>query len=141
VAIHSALGNYDGSDLWLQIAYLNNLPLYTQQIGPFTGRCRARHFRPTTAQLESRHHHTTTARVILESNLCWLPRNVSAKMSDIEKHDEATNPNHVGSSHSDEADRRLEEVDPVYEAKLVRKLDIFIVPVVMLLYLLSFLDR
>jgi hypothetical protein len=62
-------------------------------------------------------------------------------MSDIEKHDEAMNPNHVGSSHSDEVDRRLGEVDPAYEAKLVRKLDTFIVPVVMLLYLLSFLDR
>jgi hypothetical protein len=32
-------------------------------------------------------------------------------------------------------------VDPAFEAKLVRKLDIFIIPVVMLLYLLSFLDR
>jgi hypothetical protein len=62
-------------------------------------------------------------------------------MSDVEKHDEATNPNHMGSLHSDEVDRRFGEADLVYEAKLVRKLDIFIVPVVMLLYLLSFLDR
>jgi hypothetical protein len=62
-------------------------------------------------------------------------------MSDIEKHDEATNPNLMGSPHSDEVDRRLEEVDPVFEAKVVRKLDAFIIPVVMLLYLLSFLDR
>ena len=33
------------------------------------------------------------------------------------------------------------EVDHVAEKKLVRKLDLHIVPVVMLLYLLSFLDR
>ena len=33
------------------------------------------------------------------------------------------------------------EIDPVKEKKLVRKLDLHIVPVVMLLYLLSFLDR
>ena len=33
------------------------------------------------------------------------------------------------------------EIDPVKEKKLVRKLDMHIVPVVMLLYLLSFLDR
>ena len=32
-------------------------------------------------------------------------------------------------------------IDHVLEKKLVRKLDIHIVPVVMLLYLLSFLDR
>ncbi|KAF2738306.1 MFS general substrate transporter [Polyplosphaeria fusca] len=36
---------------------------------------------------------------------------------------------------------QLEEVDAVAEKKLVRKLDAFLVPVVMLLYLLSFLDR
>jgi hypothetical protein len=41
----------------------------------------------------------------------------------------------------DEVERQLEEVDPKAEAKLVRKLDLFLVPVVMLLYLLSFLDR
>lgn len=35
----------------------------------------------------------------------------------------------------------LEEVDPIAEAKLVRKLDLHIIPVVMLLYLFSFLDR
>lgn len=35
----------------------------------------------------------------------------------------------------------LEEIDPVAEAKLVRKLDTYIIPVVMLLYLFSFLDR
>lgn len=33
------------------------------------------------------------------------------------------------------------EIDRVKEKKLVRKLDLYIVPVVMLLYLLSFLDR
>ncbi|KAK4233802.1 major facilitator superfamily domain-containing protein [Achaetomium macrosporum] len=36
---------------------------------------------------------------------------------------------------------QLEELDAVAEAKLVRKMDIFLLPVVMLLYLLSFLDR
>lgn len=45
------------------------------------------------------------------------------------------------SGYEDETGRQLEEVDPVAEAKLVRKLDLYIVPVVMLLYLLSFLDR
>ena len=33
------------------------------------------------------------------------------------------------------------DIDHVAEKKLVRKLDLFIIPVVMLLYLLSFLDR
>ena len=33
------------------------------------------------------------------------------------------------------------EIDHVAEKKLVRKLDLHIIPVVMLLYLLSFLDR
>lgn len=33
------------------------------------------------------------------------------------------------------------EIDKAKEKKLVRKLDLFIVPPVMLLYLLSFLDR
>lgn len=32
-------------------------------------------------------------------------------------------------------------IDPAKERKLVRKLDFHIIPVVMLLYLLSFLDR
>lgn len=41
----------------------------------------------------------------------------------------------------EEIEGQLEEVDPVAETKLVRKLDIFLIPVVMLLYLLSFLDR
>jgi MFS family permease len=41
----------------------------------------------------------------------------------------------------DDIEGQLEEVDPVAEGKLVRKLDLFVIPVVMLLYLLSFLDR
>ena len=45
------------------------------------------------------------------------------------------------SADEDEVERQLEEVDVVAEGKLVRKLDLFLVPVVMLLYLLSFLDR
>ncbi|KAF2798229.1 high-affinity nicotinic acid transporter-like protein [Melanomma pulvis-pyrius CBS 109.77] len=43
--------------------------------------------------------------------------------------------------YEDEVERQLGEVDVVAEAKLVRKLDLFLIPVVMLLYLLSFLDR
>jgi hypothetical protein len=66
--------------------------------------------------------------------------NLAARMSDIEKQYEGADP-HAASMKSDEIDRQLGEVDPVYEAKLVRKLDAFIIPVVMLLYLLSFLDR
>lgn len=33
------------------------------------------------------------------------------------------------------------DIDPAREKQLVRKLDLHIIPVVMLLYLLSFLDR
>lgn len=63
-------------------------------------------------------------------------------MSDIEKSYEASpDAEPVGSLKSDEVERQLGEVDPVVEAKLVRKLDLYIIPVVMLLYLLSFLDR
>jgi hypothetical protein len=62
-------------------------------------------------------------------------------MSDLGKPYETPGPNGPGSLRSDEVERQLGEIDPVYEAKLVRKLDIFIIPVVMLLYLLSFLDR
>jgi hypothetical protein len=32
-------------------------------------------------------------------------------------------------------------IDPIEEAKLVRRLDLFIIPLTMLLYLFSFLDR
>jgi hypothetical protein len=62
-------------------------------------------------------------------------------MSDIEKKYETPGAHAPGSLQSDEVERRLGEVDPVLEAKLVKKLDLFIIPVVMLLYLLSFLDR
>lgn len=62
-------------------------------------------------------------------------------MSDVEKQYDAADPNVAKSIESDEVGRQLEGVDPVFEAKLVRKLDMFIIPVVMLLYLLSFLDR
>jgi hypothetical protein len=41
----------------------------------------------------------------------------------------------------EEVERQLEDLDPVAEGKLVRKLDLFVIPIVMLLYLLSFLDR
>lgn len=62
-------------------------------------------------------------------------------MGDVEKQYESAEPTTAKSVESDEVDRQLGEVDPLYEAKLVRKLDLFIIPVVMLLYLLSFLDR
>jgi hypothetical protein len=62
-------------------------------------------------------------------------------MSDIEKPYESPGQNAAGSLRNDEIERQLGEVDVVFEAKLVRKLDLFIIPVVMLLYLLSFLDR
>jgi len=56
-------------------------------------------------------------------------------MADIEKM-----PSRQGSlSRPTEADEA--EVDYLAEKKLVRKLDCFLIPVVMLLYLLSFLDR
>ena len=47
---------------------------------------------------------------------------------------------------SQDSQRKLEDaasvdIDHVAEKKLVRKLDLYIIPVVMLLYLLSFLDR
>jgi hypothetical protein len=60
-------------------------------------------------------------------------------MSDIEKQYDAAVPG--AAKESDEIGRQLEGVDPVLEAKIVRKLDLFVIPVVMLLYLLSFLDR
>ena len=41
----------------------------------------------------------------------------------------------------EEVEGQLEDLDPIAEGKLVRKLDLFVIPVVMLLYLLSFLDR
>jgi hypothetical protein len=62
-------------------------------------------------------------------------------MSDVEKQYERRGPHVAQSTQSDEIERQLGEVDPLYETKLVRKLDLYIIPVVMLLYLLSFLDR
>jgi hypothetical protein len=62
-------------------------------------------------------------------------------MSDIEKSYEGARPDVAKSLESNEVEGQVGEVDPVFEAKLVRKLDLFIIPVVMLLYLLSFLDR
>jgi hypothetical protein len=62
-------------------------------------------------------------------------------MSDIEKQYDPATPAPPRSIESDEIGRQLDGVDPVFEAKLVRKLDLYIIPVVMLLYLLSFLDR
>ncbi|KAI4627562.1 uncharacterized protein J4E87_004126 [Alternaria ethzedia] len=60
-------------------------------------------------------------------------------MSDIEKQYDPAVPD--AAKESDEIGRQLEGIDPVLEAKIVRKLDLFVIPVVMLLYLLSFLDR
>lgn len=51
-------------------------------------------------------------------------------------------PQDEGKSYAEgSVDRQLEELDVHAERKLVRKLDLFLIPVVMLLYLLSFLDR
>jgi hypothetical protein len=60
-------------------------------------------------------------------------------MSDVEKQYGAATPNTP--KESDEIGRQLDGIDPLFEKKLVRKLDLYIIPVVMLLYLLSFLDR
>jgi len=61
-------------------------------------------------------------------------------MSDIDK--ELAMPQAVTSKTiEEEIEGQLEEIDPHAEAKLVRKLDMYIIPVVMLLYLMSFLDR
>jgi hypothetical protein len=46
-------------------------------------------------------------------------------MSDVENsYDAAPGPRNAKSLESDEAERQLGEIDPVYEAKLVRKLDL-----------------
>ncbi|KAF7508551.1 hypothetical protein GJ744_009100 [Endocarpon pusillum] len=47
----------------------------------------------------------------------------------------------ISSLISDKHDPETLEIDAVAEKKLIRKLDLYIVPMVMLLYLLSFLDR
>lgn len=62
-------------------------------------------------------------------------------MSDSDKEFGPSQPGEASKSVDEEVDGQLEEVDTVAEGKLSRKLDIFLVPVVMLLYLLSFLDR
>lgn len=46
-------------------------------------------------------------------------------MSDSEKQYKAVRPNAGNFSESDEVDRQWGEADSLYEAKLVRKLDIF----------------
>lgn len=60
-------------------------------------------------------------------------------MSDIEKQYDAGAPEAV--KKSEEIGENMVAMDPALEAKLVRKLDIFVIPIVMLLYLFSFLDR
>ncbi|KIW02884.1 uncharacterized protein PV09_05934 [Verruconis gallopava] len=54
--------------------------------------------------------------------------------NDIEKSDLSLPAEHL-------VDGSLPIIDPVAEAKLVRKLDLFIIPITMSLYLFSFLDR
>lgn len=60
-------------------------------------------------------------------------------MSDVEKQYDVATPG--GAKKSEEIADQRGGIDPFFEAKLVRKLDIYIIPVVMLLYLFSFLDR
>lgn len=60
-------------------------------------------------------------------------------MSVLEK-EEGHEPN-MKAIEGEDMEGQLEEVNPVAERKLVRKLDLCIIPTVMLLYLLSFLDR
>lgn len=63
-------------------------------------------------------------------------------MSDVEKqYDGGTPEAGAAAKQSDEIAEQLDAIDPVFEAKIVRKLDIFVIPIVMLLYLFSFLDR
>jgi predicted class III extradiol MEMO1 family dioxygenase len=59
------------------------------------------------------------------------------KLPDLEK------PDSVAASFSAEHTVDLQSIviDHVAEKRLVRKLDIYIIPIVMLLYLFSFLDR
>lgn len=66
-------------------------------------------------------------------SVCWVT------MSDIEKQYDAGAPEAV--KKSEEIGENMVAMDPALEAKLVRKLDIFVIPIVMLLYLFSFLDR
>lgn len=53
---------------------------------------------------------------------------------DLEKSDVSLPTEHTGAD-------ALPIIDPAAEAKLVRKLDFFIIPITMMLYLFSFLDR
>ena len=62
-------------------------------------------------------------------------------MSESDKDFGPSRPEEPIKSDAEDIEGQLEDVDPIAETKLVRKLDIFLVPVVMLLYLLSFLDR
>ncbi|KAF2267637.1 high-affinity nicotinic acid transporter-like protein [Lojkania enalia] len=62
-------------------------------------------------------------------------------MSDAEKELDIPVQDAEKSYDSDAIEAQLENLDIGLERKLVRKLDLFIIPVVMLLYLLSFLDR
>jgi len=62
-------------------------------------------------------------------------------MSNIKKQHGPTDPHAARPRARDGIGRQLDGVDPILEAKLVRKLDLYIIPVVMVLYLLSFLDR
>ena len=64
----------------------------------------------------------------------------------LDTHDEGKivkNPNEeeVSQGPSSKAGSEILEIDHDAENRLVRKLDLHIIPVVMLLYLLSFLDR
>jgi hypothetical protein len=62
---------------------------------------------------------------------------MSEKLSDIEKL-QSRNPS-FPVEHTIEPEYTI--IDHAAEKKLVRKLDIFIIPITMLLYLFSFLDR
>jgi hypothetical protein len=62
-------------------------------------------------------------------------------MSDLEKEPSRASAMKEKELEGDDVEGQVEEIDPVAQKKLVRKLDLFIIPVVMLLYLLSFLDR
>ncbi len=53
---------------------------------------------------------------------------------DLEKSDSLLRAGRTGNN-------ALPVIDPIAEAKLVRKLDFYIIPITMLLYLFSFLDR
>jgi hypothetical protein len=62
-------------------------------------------------------------------------------MSDVKSYQTAPDAHIAKSLESDGKERQLGDLDIMYEAKLIRKLDLFIIPMVMLLYLFSFLDR